>query len=68
LTDSKFIEQLEKYIDPENINFINVKNKKVVLAIKNFGKGLAVNHKIFKTLNRKGVIIVAGINEIKNLK
>jgi hypothetical protein len=68
LTDSKFIEQLEKYIDPENINFINVKNKKVVLAIKNFGKGIAVNHKIFKILNRKGVIIVAGINEIKNLK
>jgi len=40
----------------------------VVLAIKELGEGLKLNHPVFKELQKQGVIIITDLNQIKNLK
>lgn len=68
LTDKTFLEQFEKYLNPQDPNYFNFGNKKVVLAIKVFGRGATINHKVIKILKRKGVIVITDISDIKNLK
>ena len=67
LTNPKFIEQFEKYLDPKNEKFVNIGNKKVILAIKDLGQ-IAPSHYIFKLLESKGVQVITNINNIKKLK
>ncbi|WP_130734895.1 hypothetical protein [Flavobacterium sp. J27] len=65
---TKFIKQFDKYINPLNENFVNLRNKKVVLAIgKNDGRVL--NHLFIKELQKKhNIQIITNTNQIKNLK
>ena len=64
----KFLNQFEKYTDNLNPDYINIRNKKVVLAVKNFGPGVTTDHPILKQLIDKGVIIITDLQQIKNLK
>ncbi|WP_241311636.1 peptidoglycan-binding domain-containing protein [Chryseobacterium arthrosphaerae] len=64
----KFLNQFDKYLNQNNIKYINIKNRQVVLVIKNFGKNTDISHPILKQLQDKGVIIITDLNQIKNLK
>lgn len=64
----KFLNQFDKYLNQNNIKYINIKNKQVVLAIKSFGENTGITHPILKQLQDKGVIIITDLNQIKNLK
>lgn len=64
----KFINQFDKYLNPQNPKYINTQNRKVVLAIKTFGKNTNLSHPILKQLQSKGVIIITNVKQIKNLK
>ncbi|MCO6161667.1 hypothetical protein [Flavobacterium sp. NRK F7] len=63
----KFLEQFEKYINRNHKDYINVENKKVVLFIKEFSKGGNVNQSVLKQLQKKGVIIITELSQIKKL-
>lgn len=70
----EIIEQFDKYLNPKNVNFINPKNKKVILAVKELEEGVDLNHFIFKRLfeiaknNKIELEIITNINQIKKLK
>jgi len=65
----EFLKQFDKYINPKNKKYINPKSKKSVLAIKSFkDNAIDVSHPIFKELQKRGVIIITDLNQIKNLK
>ncbi|WP_439479966.1 hypothetical protein [Chryseobacterium aquaticum] len=64
----KFINQFDKYLNPKNPKYINIQNRKVVLAVKTFGKNTNLSHPILKQLQNKGVIIITNVKQIKNLK
>lgn len=64
----KFLNQFDKYLNQNNIKYINIKNRQVVLVIKNFGKNTDISHPILKQLQDKGVIVITDLNQIKNLK
>lgn len=64
-----FFDQFDKYLNPKNEKYINPKNKKSVLAIKSFkDDAINVSHPVFKELQKRGVIIITELNQIKNLK
>ena len=64
-----FIDQFDKYLNPKNEKYINPKNRKSVLAIKSFkDNAIDVSHPVFKELQKRGVIIITNLNQIKNLK
>ncbi len=65
----EFLKQFDKYINPKNKKYINPKSKKSVLAIKSFkDNAIDVSHPVFKELQKRGVIIITDLNQIKNLK
>ena len=67
--DDKFFKQFDKYLNPKNEKYINIKNRKVVLAIKTFKDGaIDISHPVFKELQKKGVIIITDLKQIKNLE
>jgi len=64
-----FFEQFDKYLNPKNEKYINIKNRKPVLAIKSFkDNAINISHPVFKELQKRGVIIITDLNQIKNLK
>jgi len=65
---SDFIKQFDKYLNPSNEKYINIKGRKVVLAIKKFGDGINISHPVFRELKKRGVIIITDVRQIKTLK
>ena len=65
---SDFIKQFDKYLNPSNEKYINIKGRKVVLAIKEFGDGINISHPVFRELKKRGVIIITDVRQIKTLK
>lgn len=67
--DSDFLKQFDKYLNPKNEMYVNIGNRKVVLAIKNFkDNALNLSHPVLQELKSKGVIIITDLKQIKNLK
>ncbi|MFK7048430.1 hypothetical protein FLACOL_01165 [Flavobacterium columnare] len=65
----KFLKQFDKYLNPKNEKYINLNDRKCVLAIKSFkDNAIDITHPVFKTLQRKGVIIITDIQQLKKLK
>ncbi|MDB5226203.1 MAG: hypothetical protein JWN78_396 [Bacteroidota bacterium] len=68
LDTPEFRDQMDKYLNPKNKNFINLKDKKVVLAIGKYDDIRTLSHPFLKELEKNGVQIVTNINQIKKLK
>lgn len=66
--NEKFKNQFLKYIDSQNLKFLNPKNKKVILAIKKLDNPKTLSHPILKDLRKKGLIVISDIKQLKKLK
>ncbi|NJM78666.1 MAG: hypothetical protein HC854_01800 [Flavobacterium sp.] len=65
----KLLKQFDKYLNPKNEKYINLNGRKCVLAIKSFkDNAIDITHPVFKALQRKGVIIITDIQQLKKLK
>ncbi|WP_445721351.1 hypothetical protein [Flavobacterium sp.] len=59
----------DKYLNQKNEKYINLNGRKSVLAIKSFkNNAIDITHPVFKALQRKGVIIITDIQQLKKLK
>jgi hypothetical protein len=58
--------QLDKYVNPENLDFMNPYRKKVVLVIDKLN-GVTLKDPGFRRLEKMGVMIINGIEKIKTL-
>jgi hypothetical protein len=64
-----YFKQFDKYLNPKNEKYINLNNRKCVLAIKSFNdNAIDITHPVLKALQRKGVIIITDLQQLKNLK
>ncbi|QYS90004.1 hypothetical protein EH230_09410 [Flavobacterium columnare] len=64
-----YFDQFDKYLNPKNEKYINLNGRKCVLAIKSFkDNAIDITHPVFKALQRKGVIIITDLQQIKNLR
>jgi hypothetical protein len=69
IDSEKFLKQFDKYFNPRNEKYINLNNRKCILAIKSFkDNAIDITHPVFKALQRKGVIIITDLQQIKNLR
>lgn len=74
LNSGKFENQMLKYLEKKNSDFMNLGNKKVVVAVKSMGKGVNLKDPNLKRLfelakkNNIELEFITNINQIKRLK